>query len=481
MSVTTAILSWAGLQVALLLASLALVFVALRGKRVGQTCYCRRCGYNLTGRTSGACTECGAAIDSPGAVVVGEQRVRRGMLVAGLLLSIAGTTSLLLIAGGVLVNYSYYALLPSSWLLAEMESARPPAALGALQELTRRARIGSLTAADETRIADFCLKQQAALAPIAALGAAPFDALEALHTAGRLTAEADYEFLANLQYLEIKARPLVAPGATTPVRLSGYGRGPSGGLASHAGVRQILIDGASYPLSIGGGFRITGSGSSASTLFNVPALAPGEHTITVILDFNVFGVAGRTGTTASSGNVPAPGTATFTAQRTVTTTFRVAADAADAEIRLRKAPELDEEIRRNCVATEFSARKIAAHQYEVQGYVELLGERRIGLAFGVTLEADGKTIAQLGTLTAEPGGERGFRARYGVGGALKTPPPKFADLVLRPSRAAAAGSITLTEIWDGEVRIPSVEIRQYDFPPDQPEPAPAPATQGAQP
>ncbi len=80
---------------AMLVAAVAVLLAALRGRRTDDHPLCRRCGYDLTGRPDGAaddarCPECGADLAPPRAVRVGHRVRRRGIVAVGVLLLLLG-------------------------------------------------------------------------------------------------------------------------------------------------------------------------------------------------------------------------------------------------------------------------------------------------------------------------------------------------------------------------------------------------------
>src|SRR4051812_46274060 len=79
----------------LLLISLPLLFLGLRGRVVGSHPVCRKCGFDLTGLpvTSSNCPECGSDLRKPRATRRGHLVRRRGMLWTGAILLFMGLVS----------------------------------------------------------------------------------------------------------------------------------------------------------------------------------------------------------------------------------------------------------------------------------------------------------------------------------------------------------------------------------------------------
>src|SRR5881396_1347738 len=75
----------------ILLAALGLLALGMRGRRVDDHPICRRCGFDLSGVPSGGtnCSECGSRLCEPGAYYFGRREKRRGLLVAGICLTLA--------------------------------------------------------------------------------------------------------------------------------------------------------------------------------------------------------------------------------------------------------------------------------------------------------------------------------------------------------------------------------------------------------
>ena len=115
------------------LAGVALAFLGLRGRVVGDEPRCRRCGFDLRGNPDAAnCGECGTGLTRPGATRHG-RRVRRPKLAA---LGLALLLPALLVGGaigyGTLRGVDWVRRAPAWYLLRDAESAAPgdSAALG---------------------------------------------------------------------------------------------------------------------------------------------------------------------------------------------------------------------------------------------------------------------------------------------------------------------------------------------------------------
>ena len=140
MQTTSATLLPLLLLAAAVLVGAGLLWRGLRGRRVDDHPLCRRCGFDLAGLPagSGRCSECGADVAAPRAVVVGHRERRRGLIAAGLALLIPAV----LVGGGA----SWWAAsgfdptpYKPVWLLMRQADAAPsPGADAARDELFRR-------------------------------------------------------------------------------------------------------------------------------------------------------------------------------------------------------------------------------------------------------------------------------------------------------------------------------------------------------
>ena len=61
------------------LLSAALLARGLRGRRVGREPFCPRCGYNLTGKSGGSCSECAEQVSADN-IRIGIRRRRQASI-----------------------------------------------------------------------------------------------------------------------------------------------------------------------------------------------------------------------------------------------------------------------------------------------------------------------------------------------------------------------------------------------------------------
>src|SRR5438046_2585899 len=83
-----------------LVAGVIVVRSGWRGQRVGDHPSCRRCGFDLSGRSSGTnvCGECGANLTRRRAVAIGVREPRPGLTALGALILLPALGTLALVA-----------------------------------------------------------------------------------------------------------------------------------------------------------------------------------------------------------------------------------------------------------------------------------------------------------------------------------------------------------------------------------------------
>lgn len=123
---------------AILPIAIVLLKVGFWSRRRGQSPFCRKCEYNLTGLTSTRCPECGTVI-SPETTIYGERRrkpVLSGLGCLGLILFALAAAQ----AGRKVNWYLYY---PASWVVRDLDNQSTHNK--AYAELTRRITTGRIS------------------------------------------------------------------------------------------------------------------------------------------------------------------------------------------------------------------------------------------------------------------------------------------------------------------------------------------------
>ncbi len=141
----------------LLIIGVSLLIKGLQQRYRGDDPHCANCGYNLTGLASERCPECGGTITEPGAVVIGVRHRRPGYIAAGL----ACLAVIVLVLATPLRNIDWYHLMPTTFVLSDLESSNPVEASRAWKVIDARLKRGALSAGQRSRLIEMSLDEQA--------------------------------------------------------------------------------------------------------------------------------------------------------------------------------------------------------------------------------------------------------------------------------------------------------------------------------
>jgi len=233
---------------------IALLWVGLRGRRVGDHPFCRTCGFDLFGRPEGstACAECGAELRGARAMIVGVRPRRRKRVVAGVALLVPA-----LVVGGVLgwqrgKIVDWQKQKPDWWLAREADSPNVPTSNAALTELIARLRAKELSKTLVARLVQRGLARQADFSTPWARSWG--DVIEVAHAAGEVS-DADwakYAQTAVANYHKLLFRDKLRRRDTPPyeLRFQGARLGTAGRWSIIDEVAAIEIDGRETYASI---------------------------------------------------------------------------------------------------------------------------------------------------------------------------------------------------------------------------------------
>jgi hypothetical protein len=452
----------------LLACALALLALALRWRVLDDHPVCRRCRFDLFGAPRGStrCPECGADVSNPRAVRVGNRVRRRGAIAVAVPLLAATLATVTIIGRSALRGRTVESFMPVWMLLRQAEGNDPTAAGEALAEIGSRLDRHQLDASQANEVAERALARQGD--PSLPWHPRWAHLIEHVDTVARLTdAQRDrYERQHLAYHLEVHPR-LVHGGVlglrvtSTPRHRTRY-RPPTLRMTSVA-IGPVEFTPEHWPEEFTT-FDYAVSTTSNAVELEIPLtdeqwarLAPGGR-YDVRLDLE------RVDLDATSAQVRSTPLTLVT--------------AAVAEVARPVARRTDPSLRRP-VADALTVERLTATQLEQPAgtptwYVRLgLSARRppIALAFDVSLRVDGREWS-MGVVHFRAGAD----AVQGCGGIV----PSFAadaraDVVLRPSQAAARRAPDLTEIWGEEIILAnrSVDrIAKNDAPQTRPARAP---------
>ena len=203
----------------------ALTVAGVRGRRTDDHPLCRRCRFDLTGRPADAerrCPECGADLSPPRAVVVGHRRRRAGVLGLGAVLSTLAVSVGGVVAYGQAHHVNWWRYAPLGYVVRQATSSDASRRRAGLAELGDRLIDGRLRGADLDRTADAGLDYQGD-------STRPWDTgwgdlLEVAHAAGRLSDERwrRYAGQAAIGMFTFRVRPRVRRGDPVPYEFTSH-------------------------------------------------------------------------------------------------------------------------------------------------------------------------------------------------------------------------------------------------------------------
>ncbi|MCP4251326.1 MAG: hypothetical protein GY778_30185 [bacterium] len=419
-----------------LLVGLVLLLRGLRGRRIGDAPYCRKCGYNLTGLESDRCPECGRERVGRN-VVIGRRRRRRASLIIGVGLILVSSTGLCALTYVRIRKIDPYPWYPKLVLvrLARFEDAQ------AVDELARRIGAGQLAANGVGSLIPVALDRQPpeSTSLIRTLWR---DLLGAVEQGGGLTSKQRERFYRQLVTLTMEFRPRIRQDDSLVVHLSYSVDQPEGVAGS------LVIDTAG--VHVGSGFQadlkppiiidtFRGGGCRSSASFEVPGagLAAGKHRFEFRARQSLYAEQ-RWGQSTS----PVVSEAV-----TISGEITVLPIDGPGSVTLVEAPGLAAVLRQimSIVARQPKSSPYRSGEIEVQ----VDGPTPIGAAFQVVAEVDTRSLF-VGTMTF--GRSEWHTESYTWPMPIAALAGEEWHLVLRPSVAAAEQTLDLFEVWDGELR-----------------------------
>ena len=139
---------------------LVVCLVGLRGWREGDTPFCKRCAYNLTGLVSERCPECGAPTD-PDGIVYGVRRRRWLLIVGGTVPLVVCLWFLSVITYQHARRINLHRYYPFGWVLTDARNGKAPA----FYELIRREKADELPDAKLVQLVETALTVQVQVPP----------------------------------------------------------------------------------------------------------------------------------------------------------------------------------------------------------------------------------------------------------------------------------------------------------------------------
>lgn len=457
-------------------ASALLIRFGGRSRPVGDTPYCRRCRYDLTALTSDRCPECGTELNAA-AIVVGTRRRRPIVLSAGVLVMLAALATIIVSAQRV----NWYRFCPTAWVLRDLQSTKPGRADRVWSELSRREAAGKLSHDHRLHLIEIALEVQRTGTPSSVSGIL-LKRLWESYKDGLLTPEQTEQFFHQTARFPLSVRRRVAAGDPIPCDWT-VDTSPCPSTCHLAiAVRRITVDGTDVAHEERAELTRLSDGSEYSLSPVAPRQVqfarPGPHTLSLHVEVRVLPGGwwppphdhGR-----ASGNErpePAPETITplYKGEVVASAPFEIL-DAPKLEsVALTRDPALAAPLHASITPKDFWLEGRDQRWY-FNGFASISGPP-VEVAFHAVLRANGREYpvgdVYYGRELPDPGAAVCWNCR--IEGWINGDSFEACDLILRPSRSVAVGTLYITKIYDGELVFSDIPVRL------QVDPAPAAPT-----
>lgn len=453
---------------AALVAAVALLAYALRGRRADDHPYCRKCDFDLFGKPVNAtvCSECGADLGRRRAVRAGRRACRRRPLALAVAVLVPCAGWLALLRWGTARGVDWQRHKPAWALAREADSKAQAVRDAALAELARRVAAGELGHGREGELVAEALDRQADPGRPWASGWGVL--IESAHDAGRLTGDQWRRYLRQALPYRLTARPAAARDNALPMRLD---RGPARmGTPGRFNLVQTFAD---HKPSGGPVRKSDGPDFSPSMelvtwtpldLLTWPPEQPADGSRTFLLFLNPRALAemadgpqavGLTVDAEFIDSLPsAAGSGRWTVRFELAAPFRLEPAGA-----VTGRPVADPALRQRVLAT-LSADPVdlAVEHGQLSASVSVTArDPPVGLGVGTWVRAGGHEWPAMGGTFST-----GLTQWAGIGtpgGDLAAAKVDAVDLVLRPDRANAERLVEL-EYWGEEVILKDVPVRR---------------------
>ena len=465
------------LGVSLTLATV-LIVLGWRGRIRGAGPHCRRCQYSLIGVSSAVCPECGLDLLETN-IQSGEWKRRPVMLGFGVLLFLPT----LAIVGGTFwaarSQYKWEPYLPASWLILSASSGSDDA----LTELLVRFNNNGLSDANLRSLADVALVKHG-LSPAPSRWAEWCDTLAKIEQRGLLGETQKQRFYSQLFIFEVKARTPIRVGDPLVYGISYKNRTSDVlpfryelevlklGMDQKSSESQASTGQTSYLLHTDTGWQSRDpdrleSGYGSETAF--VASTPGKHEL--VLEVRLSLCPENPDLDQPWGAIEDESTLIRAKPMTLRTGLEILGAEAPDPVEWVTDPEVDARVRAFFTSELFVLkprekwRKSGPKEppQQTNEHYFQFNDRRmwrqpqpgIACALQVSISLDGKSERPLGSLLLHADG--GYTMHGGEG--LRLPEGTRADVFLRADKDIARRTMNVFRIWEGEIRIDNVPIR----------------------
>ena len=432
------------------------VILTLKGlfpRRTGDTPYCRKCRYNLTGTDLVAddtrCPECGQFLNVLGAIV-GERRRRPRRVAVGVVCFLLGIVPLGGMLYGAAAGVNWYQYKPTFMVIADLRSSNASLAKKAVNELTARHTGGKLSSGQLRSIADVCLEEQKRPKARPGITHPLVNLLGDLYTGGDLSPEQTQRLYRNvIPSVKLTARPTVVQGHDCAMRLEYQVRLPDWLLCASVAWLTVGLDGQT--VQRGRSESMTHNWSAQTSTDRWLRLDEvGKHELAVDVEVTVYGQSSD----RQKGVPPL-----HRRLETLTAPVEVLAEEPSDYIKRVSSPELDAAVASLVSIRHLEASRSRSETGQATFSLMVCFQPGLlaGLAFDVLVEVSGQEHV-LGTATCSGVRAGVSESQVHVSGAVPVDLPKEVTIRLRSSTDAAERTVDLFEIWDGELRFENIPV-----------------------
>jgi hypothetical protein len=342
-----------------------------------------------------------------------------------------------------LQSVDWYHYKPTYFVLKDLNSGEPTAALRAWNELIRREGEGSLSAARRDKLVSFALANQAAAKPpFGMLDTATIDYLGSRLSAGDLSEEQKTKLFTQAIRLQLRVRAKVIAGDPVPYIVDHGGLAPGNtDVWTKLAMDGAEIDGKRVGGNMGG--YAAWSGLSAGTFgSSLIYRTPGKHHIGLTFKIEIY--RGPMDSVADSKLL-------YQSAPTVGGQFEVLSDKATGLMQALSDPKLAGAMKAAIVPESFH---FNPHGENFRGTIHLLAPPA-NVAFDVYVRYGGSEHP-LGTVTCLAGAS----FYDSVSGTAPGPVPTTVDVILRPSERAARMTADEYSFWNQELTFPNIPVAQ---------------------
>jgi predicted RNA-binding Zn-ribbon protein involved in translation (DUF1610 family) len=442
-----------GLGAVFLLAGVWLVWRGSRGRRVGDTPHCAKCGYSLVAQSSDRCPECGADVTVAKGVVRGERVRGRRALAAGACATLVAA-GLFAVAATPVRNVDWYTLMPTGFVLDDLKPGSRSRGRAWTELMRRESKDGTLPQPQRDRLIAAALdEQEMLLAGGGPLSVAMIDWLGREALAGRLDATQKERFFARCVRPYLRVRQVVVAGDEAAYRVDPSFRGPTNGpptwWLSVDEVSKTVDHGAAQPGTSTAFADGLGSGGQIDSTVSVDGLGP--HTLNIVCRVRVWTGPARADFRSKLN------TCHFDREVTMSGDVLVVADGPERTVeRIEPNPEGEAQLRAAITVEGFTIETGEPRMMRV-GF--RMGTFPFDVAFAAIARVNGKEYPLSSfARTADE------NISYHVGGRYDGPADiKRIDVILRPDRKAAARRVDVFRMWGGEIEFKDVGLRPRPY------------------